>query len=109
MMPLGPGTARCRRYRKASLIWYHVLDGSDPEEGIGIGFDISQSGLGIRTPGSINVGARVLVHLRCREFDLTAVTSVTRVRASGTGQFEVGLKILVLPPDHRSLITRIFP
>jgi hypothetical protein len=101
-----------KRYRKASLVWFHVLDGgpgTEGTEGIGAGFDISRSGLGISTPREIPLGARVLVHLRCREFEVTALCRVVRVRVSPTGQYEIGMEIVMLPPDHRALINRVFP
>jgi len=101
-----------RRYRKASLVWYHVLDPITPGEvveGIGAGFDISRGGMGINVPRMLPLGARVLVHLRCREFELTAVMEVSRVRLVPPSQYEVGLHFLVVPPDYRSLMQRVFP
>ena len=100
-----------RRYRKASLVWYHVLDPptSELQEGIGAGFDISRSGMGLNVSKAMPIGARVLVHVRCREFELTAVMQVARVRLVNTTQYEVGLHFLVVPPDYRSLMQRVFP
>jgi hypothetical protein len=103
---------RCRRYRKASLVWYHLLDhakAAEVVEGIGAGFDVSRSGFGITTPRPMPLGALVFVHLRCREFELSAVARVTRVRLVDASQCEVGLQILVAPPDQRSLLSRLFP
>jgi hypothetical protein len=101
-----------RRYRKASLAWFHVLDpatAGDVQEGIGAGFDISRSGMGLNVSKAMPLGARVLVHVRCREFEFTAVMQVARVRLANPGQFEVGLHFLVVPPDYRSLMQRVFP
>ncbi|HEY3355214.1 MAG TPA: PilZ domain-containing protein [Polyangia bacterium] len=109
---LDASSRRARRYRKASLVWYHVLDGvaaGEVQEGIGAGFDVSQSGFGITTPRPVPLGARVFVHLRCRELELTAVALVTRVRLAETAQCEIGLRILVAPPDQRAMLSRLFP
>ncbi len=101
-----------RRYRKASLVWFHVLDPATPGEvmeGIGAGFDISRSGMGLNVSRAVPLGARVLVHVRCREFEITAVMQGARVRLASPAQYEVGLHFLVVPPDYRSLMQRVFP
>ncbi len=108
---LGASARVARRYRKASLVWYHVLDNdaTDLHEGIGAGFDVSRSGFGITTSRAVPLGARVFVHLRCREFELTVVAQVMRVRMIDATQCEAGLQILVAPPDQRALLNRLFP
>jgi len=114
MSPAGEGAAArlARRYRKASLVWYHVLDLAEGEplhEGIGAGFDISRTGFGITTMRPVPLGTRIFVQLRCREFELTIVARVMRVRLVQGSQCEVGLQIVVAPPDQRALLDRLFP
>ncbi len=114
MSTIGQGASArsARRYRKASLVWYHVLDraaGDEVHEGLGAGFDISRSGFGITTPRPVPLGARMFVHLRCREFELTAIAQVMRVRLVDASQCEIGLQLTVVPPDQRALLSRLFP
>ena len=52
---------------------------------------------------------RIFVQLRCREFELTIVARVMRVRLVQGSQCEVGLQIVVAPPDQRALLDRLFP
>jgi hypothetical protein len=110
--PQGAAARKETRYRKSSLVWYHVLDPDPPHEtneGIGAGFDASRSGFGIIVPRPIPLGARVFVHMRCREFELTVVARVTRTRLVDDSQYEIGLQIIVVPPDLRALLSRLFP
>jgi hypothetical protein len=101
-----------RRYRKATLVWYCAIDpnsSAEPAEGIGSGFDISRTGLGLTAPKPIPLGARLLVHVRCREFEVTAVTKVVRLRMVDPTLYEVGLHFVAVSPDQRALMGRVFP
>jgi len=95
------------RVHKASVGWYYVLDGVDAtSEGLASGFDISRSGIGIVTVRMLPIDIRILFHMRTRGEQITGIMRVMRCRNVRIDEWEVGLRIEVLPPDQRELIRR---
>ncbi len=100
---------RYPRRPKPSIIWYHILDGTPHErEGLAIGVNASQSGVGIVATEPMSVGARVFVHMHFRSDDLTSVMRVTRSRELDGGKWDIGMEIDVISPDERVRMRRLF-
>lgn len=107
-VPTGEDQRRARRYAKPGLVWYHVLDSDPAIEGIGSSMNVSRTGIAFIASHTVQEGARVLMHIRSRDLQLTGLARVVRVRALTADQWEVGVRIEVVPPDHRAMLEELF-
>src|SRR5512138_3638566 len=103
-------THRARRHPKPGLVWYHVLtpETTPPVEGLGSSLNVSRSGVAFIASTKVAVGALALVHLRNRGLQVTGLMRVARVRALKDGQWEIGVHIEAIPPDHRAILEQLF-
>jgi len=99
-----------RRYPKPGLVWYRAVpsQGQTPIEGVGSSLNVSRSGVAFIASTTVEVGALLLVHIRSRGLQVTGLMRVARVRAREDGQFEVGVHIEAIPPDHRAILEQLF-
>jgi PilZ domain-containing protein len=101
---------RAQRYPKPGLVWYRILgtDVDPPTEGLGSSLNVSRSGVGFIASTSVSVGDLLLVHIRNRGLQVTGLMRVARVRALEAGEWEVGVHIEAIPPDHRAILEELF-
>ncbi len=97
------------RYAITTFAWYKRVDegAADDEEGVARSCDLSLKGAGIVTTRDLPVGARVFLEIVAQEGSVSAVAQVMHCKATGAGQFRVGLLVFCLPPTDRQTWKRI--
>lgn len=96
------------RHRTVKFAWYKALDEGVEIEGVAHSCDLSRGGIGLYVSHELPSNAKVFVEVSTGEFSLSAVGKVAHVRKAKEGYFRIGISFVVVPPNDRILLDRLF-
>jgi c-di-GMP-binding flagellar brake protein YcgR len=104
---------KAERHPIINFVWYKVLENNSEKlakspEGISKMCDISATGIGLYVTEIVPVGKNVFMEVIADKFNLSMIGEIVHSRVEEDGYFRLGISFVVVPPNDRLLLSRMF-